>query len=302
MTAAPALAADQFINVLTGSTGGVYYPLGVALAGAIGKALPQVKTSVQATKGSAENLKLVQAGRGEVAFTLGDLLADAWKGDEAAGFPTPLKKLRSIAAIYPNYIQIVVRADSGIKTLAGLKGKRVSVGAPKSGIELNARTIFAAAGLSYRDFGKVEYLPFGESVELLKNGQIDATLQSAGFGVSTVRDLASSLDIVIVPIPADVIKKTNEPTYLAAVIPANTYRGQSADVPVAAIQNYLVTSDQVSSDIVYGVTKALWTGLDQLAAANPVAKEIALKQALEALPVPLHPGAQKYYKEVGLLK
>ena len=101
--------------------------------------MPGVKTSVQATKASVENLNLLQAGRGEVAFTLGDSLSDAWKGNEEAGFKTPLKKLRGIAAIYPNYIQIVARADSGIKTLADLKGKRISVGAPKSGTELNAR-------------------------------------------------------------------------------------------------------------------------------------------------------------------
>src|SRR5947209_15499494 len=126
----PVIAADQFVNVLSGGTSGVYYPLGVALSNAIGKTLPNVKTSVQATKASVENLNLLQAGRGEIAFSLGDSVSDAWKGNEEAGFKTPLKKLRGIAAIYPNYIQIVARADSGIKTVADLRGKRVSVGAP----------------------------------------------------------------------------------------------------------------------------------------------------------------------------
>src|SRR5205085_1203394 len=102
----------------------------------------------------------------------------------------PLKKLRGIAGIYPNYIQIVASAESGIKTLADLKGKRVSVGAPKSGTELNARAVLKAAGLGYKDLSKVEYLPFGESVELMKNRQLDVTLQSAGLGVSALRDLA----------------------------------------------------------------------------------------------------------------
>ncbi len=300
--ASPAFAADQFINVLTGGTSGVYYPLGVALANNIGKAMPAVKTSVQATKASVENLNLLQAGRGEVAFTLGDSLSDAWKGNEDAGFKTPLKKLRGIAAIYPNYIQIVARADAGIKTLADLKGKKISVGAPKSGTELNARTILAAAGLSYKDFSKVEYLPFGESVELMKNRQLDVTLQSAGLGVSALRDLATSVDILVVPIPADVIKKTNDPAYLAASIPANTYRGQTTDVPTAAVQNFLVTYDGVSSETVYGITKALWTGLDQLVAAHSAAKAIDPKHALDGMPIPLHPGAEKYYKEAGLSK
>src|SRR6478735_2873306 len=186
--AAPAShAADNFINVLTGGTSGVYYPLGVALSNVIGKSIPGAKTSVQATKASVDNLNLLQSGRGEIAFTLGDSLSDAWKGNEEAGFKTPLRKLRGIAAIYPNYIQIVARADSRIRSLADLKGKNISVGAPKSGTELNARTIFAAAGLAYKDFGKVEYLPFGESVELMKNRQLDATLQSAALGASSVR-------------------------------------------------------------------------------------------------------------------
>ena len=300
--AAPASAADTFVNVLTGGTSGVYYPLGVALGNVIGKALPGVKTSVQATKASVENLNLLQAGRGEIAFTLGDSLSDAWKGNEEAGFKTPLKKLRGIAAIYPNYIQIVARADAGIKSLADLKGKNVSVGAPKSGTELNARVIFAAAGLTYKDFGKVEYLPFGESVELMKNRQLDATLQSAGLGVSSLRDLATSVDVVVVPIPGDVIKKTNDPAYLPATIPANTYRGQTVDVPAAAVQNYLVTHEGVSNDVVYGMTKALWTNLDQLVAAHSAAKAINLKHALDGMPLPLHPGAEKYYKEAGIIK
>ena len=301
--AAPlALGAESFINVLTGGTSGVYYPLGVALSNVIGKAMPAAKTSVQATKASVENLNLLQAGRGEIAFTLGDSLSDAWKGNEEAGFKTPLKKLRGIAAIYPNYIQIVARADSGIKTLADMKGKKISVGAPKSGTELNARAILAAAGLAYKDFAKVEYLPFGESVELMKNRQIDITLQSAGLGVSALRDLATSVDIVVVPIPADIVKKTNDPAYLPATIPANTYRGQTTDMPAAAVQNYLVTHDGVSNDTVYAMTKALWTNLDQLAAAHSAAKAIDLRKALEGLPVPVHPGAEKYYREAGVLK
>ncbi len=300
--AAPALAADQFINVLTGGTSGVYYPLGVALGNVVGKALPGTKTSVQATKASVENLNLLQAGRGEIAFTLGDSLSDAWKGNEEAGFKTPLKKLRGIAAIYPNYIQIVARADSGIKTLADLKGKKISVGAPKSGTELNARAILNAAGITYKDFSKVEYLPFGESVELMKNRQLDVTLQSAGLGVASLRDLASAMDIVVVAVPADVIKKVGDPAYLVSSIPANTYKGQTADVPAAAVQNYLVTHDGVSNDLVYGMTKALWTNLDQLVAAHSAAKAIELKNALVGMPLPLHPGAEKYYREAGILK
>ena len=298
----PAFAAETFINLLTGGTGGPYYPLGVALGNAIGKSIPGAKTSVQATKGSIENLTLLEAGRGEIAFASGDSLSDAWKGNAEAGFKLPFRKLRGIAALYPNYIQIIARADSGINALADLKGKKISVGAPKSPIELNARTIFKAAGLAYGDFAKVEYLPFGESVELMKDRQIDVMLQSASLSVSALRDLATSVNVVVVPIPSDVIKKIDDSAYLPAIIPANTYRGQSRDISVAAVQNYLVTHEAVSEEIVYAATKALWTSLDVLAAAHPAAKETDLKRALEGMPVPLHPGAEKYYKEVGLIK
>src|SRR5688572_33043011 len=155
--AAPAKAQETFINVLTGGTSGVYYPLGVALSQIYTDNLEGARPAVQATKASVENLNLLQAGKGEIAFTLGDSLALAVAGNTEAGFAAPLDKLRTVAAIYPNYVQVVASQESGIKTLADLKGKRLSVGAPKSGTELNARAILAAAGLSYEDLGKVEY-------------------------------------------------------------------------------------------------------------------------------------------------
>lgn len=301
LAAAPAQAQQQFINVLTGGTSGVYYPLGVALTQIYGKALPNAKSTVQSTKASAENLNLLQAGRGEVGFTLGDSLSDAWKGEEEAGFKAPLKKLRAIAGIYPNYIQIVASADSGIKTLADLKGKRISVGAARSGTELNARAILKAAGLTYADFAKVEYLPFGESVELMKNRQLDATLQSAGLGVASLRDLSTSVPITVVPIPHDVVLKVGDPAYQSGVIPAKTYEGQTQNVPTAYVQNFLVTHEGVPADTVYAMTKSMFENLDQLTSAHAAAKQIR-REAAATAPIPLHPGAQRYYKEVGILK
>ena len=294
--------AQEFVTVLTGGTSGVYYPMGVALSQVYGKAMPGAKTSAQVTKASAENLNLLQAGRGEIAFTLGDALNEAWKGNEEAGFKTPLKKLRTIAAIYPNYIQIVANADSGIRTLADLKGKRVAVGAPKSGTELNARDIFKGAGMSYKDFAKVEYLPFGESVELMKNRQLDATLISAGLGVAAIRDLATSVKIVIVPVPADVVAKIGEAAYQSGTVPANTYNGQTDAVATVAIQNFLVSHEGVSTDAAYKMTKAIFEHLPELQAAHAAAKAITRENAAKAPPAPLHPGAEKYYREVGLIK
>jgi TRAP transporter TAXI family solute receptor len=298
----PESRSVKFINILTGGTSGVYYPLGVALSQIYRKALPQAKSSVQATKASVENLNLLEAGHGEVAFTLGDALSSAWKGDEEAGFKVPLRKLRVIAGMYPNYIQIVARKDAGIRTLADLKGKRVSVGAPKSGTELNARVIFAAAGLDYRDLARVDYLPFGESVELMKSRQLDVTLQSAGLGVASLRELAQAVPIVIIPIGAELVAKVGDPAYQAGVIPAGTYSGQVADVPTATIRNFLVTHEDVPAKEVYSITKAMFENLPALVAAHDAATRIDRATAGRDTPVPLHPGADKYYREVGLLK
>lgn len=292
----------EFINVLTGGTSGVYYPLGVSLTQIYGKVMPDAKTSVQATKASAENLNLLQAGKGEVAFTLGDTLNEAWKGNAEAGFKAPLNKLRTIAAIYPNYIHFLASADSGIHSLADLKGKRVSVGAPKSGTELNSRDILRGVGMSYKDFGKVEYLGYAESVELIKNRQLDATLLSSGLGVAAVRDLATAMKIVVIPIPADVVSKIGEASYQTGVIPANTYNGQSADVPTVTVQNYLVTHEGVPVDTVYKITKSMFENLDAMTAAHAAAKAIRKDKAGLGSPVPLHPGAEKYYREAGLIK
>jgi hypothetical protein len=297
----PASAA-QFINVLTGGTSGVYYPLGVALSKVWDSGVPDARTSVQSTKASVENLNLLQSGRGEAAFSLGDSVSQAWSGNEEAGFKQPLNKLRGMSALYSNYIQIVANADSGVKTLADLKGKRISVGAPKSGTELNARTVFSAAGLSYDDFGKVEYLPFGESVELMKNRQIDATLQSAGLGVASIRDLSTSIDIVVVEIPAEVVAKIDDAAYQSSLIPAGTYDGQDADVATVAISNYLITHEGVPEDVVYAMTKSMYENLDQLAASHAAAKGIKLEDAVKGMAVPLHPGAEKYFREVGVVQ
>jgi len=298
----PAAAqAQQFINILTGGTSGVYYPLGVALGKIYGEKIPGVKTQVQSTKASVENLNLLQRGRGELALALGDSVKFAWEGNADVGFPAKLDKLRGVAAVYPNYIQIVASQASGIKTFADLKGKSLSVGAPKSGTEVNAREVFAAMGMSYADLGKTEYLPFGESVELIKNRQLDATLQSAGLGVASIRDLATSIPVNVVAVPADAVAKIGAP-YIAATIPANTYPGQTADVPTAAVVNFLVTHDGVPEETVYQMTKQLFENLDQMVAAHKAATAIKLETATAGMAVPLHPGAARYYKEKGLIK
>ncbi|WP_343501453.1 TAXI family TRAP transporter solute-binding subunit [Alloyangia pacifica] len=297
---APAAMATEFVNVLTGGTSGVYYPLGVAMADIYAKNIPDARTQVQSTKASVENLNLLQQGRGEIGFALGDSVKDAFEGNADVGFSKPLDKLRAIAAIYPNYIQIAASADAGVTTATELAGKSVSVGAAKSGTEVNARKILGALGMTYDDLGKVEYLPFAESVELMKNRQLDATLQSSGLGSAALKDLSSTQDVTYVSIPAEVAGTLGAP-YAAGVIPAGTYPGQDADIPTLAITNILVTSTDVSDELAYQMTKLLFENLDQLKAAHAAAGAIDIKDAIKNSPIPMHPGAEKYYKEQGLM-
>ena len=297
----PVAIAQQSISVLTGGTSGVYYPLGVALGKIYGDKIANVKAQVQATKASVENLILLEQGRGEIAFTLGDALKAGWDGDEDAGFKTKLGKLRAIGAIYPNYIQLVATKESGIKTVADLKGRSLSVGAPKSGTELNTRAILKAARMNYADIRKVEYLPFAESVDLMKNRQLDATLQSAGLGVASLRDLSNAANVTVVSVPKAVVDRMGPP-FMSARIPANTYKGQEQEIETAAVANYLVTHSGVPDELVYQMTKQLFESLPELAKAQEAGKEIKLENALAGVPIPLHPGAERYYREKGLKK
>jgi len=139
-------------------------------------------------------------------------------------------------------------------------------------------------------------------VELIKNRQLDATLQSAGLGVASIRDLASALKIVVVPVPAEVVAKVGDPAYQPATIPAKTYEGQNEAVPTVAIQNFLITLEGVPADTVYAMTRAMFENLDQLAAAHAAAKAINRDNAAKGMPLPLHPGAERYYREAAVLK
>ena len=177
-------AQQQFVTVLTGGQAGIYYPLGVALANIIGKDVPNVRSTAQVTRASAENLNLLQAGRGELALTLADALSDAWKGNADAGFPNKLDKLRTVSATYNNYVQIVASADSGIRTLADLKGKQVSFGSPSSTSgHLMPRSNLLQAGIDpEKDFRRIAY-----------SGAHDATIASVVSG----RVDAAALDITV---------------------------------------------------------------------------------------------------------
>ena len=148
----------------------------------------------------------------------------------------------------------------------------------------------------------VQYLPFGESVELMKEGGLDATLQSAGLGVASISDLATSIPITLLPVPPEIVAKIGDPAYLSKPIPAGTYRGQDRAVMTAAINNLLMTRQDVPADVVYTMTKAMFDNMAKLTTAHAAAKGLSLEHAAQGSPVPLHPGAERYYRQAGLLR
>jgi TRAP transporter TAXI family solute receptor len=236
-----------------------------------------------------------------VALALGDALKAAWTGNATAGFDGKQDRLRVIGALYPNYIQIVATKASGIRTLNDLRGRSLSVGERRSGTELNARAILGAAGLRYENLGEIRYISFSESTTMMIEKKLDATLQSAGLSVTSIKELSEATDIVIVPVPPAMVRKIGAP-YKPDAIPARTYVSQNRPVPTASVMNYLVTSSAVSDDLVYQMTKRLFDGLDELAVAHRAGHEIKLANAVSKSPVPLHPGALRYYRERGLIR
>lgn len=301
LAGASGAGAQTSISIASGARGGASLALAEAMTRIYATAIPGAKTTTQATRTAAEGLNELQAGHAQLALTPGGVLTAAWRGDEQAGFKAPLDGLRGVSAIHDTYVQFVARADSGIRTVADLRGKRVSVGTPRSPAEINARAMLRAAGLSYKDLAKVEYLPYGQSAELLKDRQLDATLQSTTAGAMSLRDLATATRLVVVAIPPDVVAKAGE-AYRPAAIPAHTYPGQADDVPTAAIRNFIVTQSGVPDELVYQMTKALYENLPALTEAQSVAKEIRPQNAVTGLPLPLHPGAEQYYREIGVIK
>ncbi len=297
--AAPA-RADTELVMLTGNTGGVYYPMGIALARIWERTIPGIKVNVQATQASVENFNLLQQRRGSFAFGQGDVMSDAVKGNVEAGFPSSRDRLRMVAALFPNYLHLVALKSAKVRSVHDLKGKRVSVGASRSGNELNARTLLGAAGMSYADLRRVDYLAYNDAVALMRDGQLDAVIVSAGLGVKAVSELAAATPVDIVPIGADLVGKSGG-VFAPVTIPAGTYVGQAQEVPTAALINFLVTHSDVPEALVYSVIKELYVALPELRASHVAARDIARERALVSRPIALHPGAERYFREVGLL-
>ncbi|AVL71544.1 C4-dicarboxylate ABC transporter substrate-binding protein [Oligella urethralis] len=285
----------RFVTIATGGASGPYNIIATALAEQYNKAYG-VNSKTQTTGASVENINLINQDKVQMAFVMSDVLTDAINGENS--FPAKIDKVQQIAALYPNYVQVVTSKRSGIKTLEDLRGKRVAVGDQNSGVEVNARNLINGFGMTYDDL-RVDYLGYAEAADALKAGRIDAAFLTSGLPNASLMELQQSFDLQMVEIPADRIADIakDKPYFVSLNIPAGTY-GNDTDIPTAAIQNALVIHKDISEDDGYKLTKTFFESLEHLKSAHQAAGAITLEGAQSGLVAPLHPGAKKYYDEV----
>ncbi len=295
-SAAPATTVQsKFVTIATGGASGPYNIIATTLADIYTKDL-KTNSKTQTTGASVENLNLLGQKKVEMAFVMSDALNDALNG--TGSFQNKIDNVEQVAALYPNYVQIVTSKRTGIKTITDLKGKRVATGAQNSGVEVNARNLLEGFGITYADI-KVDYLGYAEAADALKSGSIDAAFLTSGLPNSSLMELQQGFDLQLVAIPADGVDKlaADKPYFNSMDIPANTY-GNPEPIPTAAIKNALVIRKDLSEADGYLLTKTFFENLPQLQTAHQAAKDVNVKEAQEGLVAPLHPGAKKYYDEV----
>jgi hypothetical protein len=296
-------AQQKFFRIGTGGTAGTYYPVGGMIANAISS--DKISASAVASNGSVANVNAIVGGQAESGFAQADVATWAYTGTGVYEGKGKVEELRAIANLYPESVHLVARKGLGVKSPADLKGKRVSLDEPGSGTLINARTILAAYGIAEKDI-KPEYLKPNQAGEKLKDGSVDAFFFTGGYPAGAIAELAATgSGIELVPIAgaeADKLRATAK-FFAPDEIPAGTYKDIGA-VKTLAVGAQWVTSAKIDADLVYEVTKATWSDKTRavLDAGHAKGKSIRKETALLGLGIPLHPGAEKFYKEVGLLK
>ena len=286
----------------TGGTSGTYYPFGGAIANIWNTKIENMNVTAQATGASAENLRLINKGEAEFATVQNDVMDYAYHGtDMFAG--EKLENVMTIGTMYPEVVQIAVSANSGIKSVADFRGKRISVGDAGSGVEFDAKQILEGYGLTFDEIKKSN-LSFKESAEGIQNGTLDGCFITAGVPNSALQELAFTAGLILIPVSgaeADAICAKYS-YYTKTTIPGGTYKGTDEDTAALAIKATLAVSSKLDEATVYEMTKALFENLDELARGHAKGKEVSAAAAVTGVSVPFHPGALKYYKEIGLIK
>lgn len=297
-----AQAETKRLTLATGGTSGVYFPLGGAIAQVLtAKSDGALAVTAQATGASNENLRLIQAGEVDFAIVQNDVADSAFNAK--APFKTKLDNVRAIARLYPEYLHVVASKASKIKTFADFKGKKVSVGAPGSGNEVNCRQLFGYYGLDYKNIQPI-FLPYGETADQFKDRQLDAFVFTIGTPNPALQDITTSQEVEFIPIDGakadEIVAKY--PYLVKAAIPAGTYKGQAADAPTLSVQAMLVVNKDMPEELAYKLTQILFENLPDVAKAHKKGAEISLDRATDGVTIPFHSGAEKFLKEKGALK
>ena len=293
---------DERLRFATGGTAGTYYPLGTAIGQVVGEDTG-IQVTVQSTGASRANIQLIDAGEVELALVQNDVMDYAWRGVDLFQGETT-RTFNAIAGLYPEQLQVVAVAGSGITSIADLRGRNVSVGDAGSGTEFNARQTLQAYGISFNDIN-VQNLGFGPSADALRDGRIDAFFCVAGTPTAAIIDLATSRDILIVPIDGSHAGQImrDYPFYTQYTIPAGTYRGQTSPVTTLAIKATLVVATSVPEDVVYRFTRSLFVNQPRVASAHARGADINRNDAVQGMgSVPFHPGAARYFREIGAIR
>ncbi len=303
-----AFAQQSFFRIGTGGTAGTYYPIGGLIANAISatgeNGVEGLVATAVSSNGSVANINAIQSGASESGFSQSDVAYWAHSGTGLYDGKPKVEDLRLIATLYPETLHIVARADAGIKSVADLKGKRVSIDEPGSGTIVDARLVLAAYGLSEKDISP-EYLKPGPSGEKMRDGALDAFFFVGGFPAGAITELAASTKITLVPVSGAEAEKLIADNQFFAVntVPAETYTGVG-EMQTISVAAQWVTSAKQSDDLVYNITKSLWSDGTRKAldAGHAKGKQITLENAVKSAGIPFHPGAEKFYKEAGVLK
>lgn len=302
MLSGSARAQAKFFRIGTGGTAGTYYPIGGLIANSISG--DKVNASAVATNGSVANVNAIVGAASESGFVQADVATWAYTGTGLYEGKAKVEELRAIANLYPEAVHVVVKKGLGVKSIADLKGKRVSVDEPGSGSIVNAKAILSAYGLGDRDY-KAENLKPGPSADKLRDGALDAFFITTGYPIGALTELASTLGFELLPIDGEAAVKLKKQFGFFAddAIPDGTYK-DVAGVKTVSVGAQWVTSAKIDADLVYEVTKGLWNDKTRatLDAGHAKGKAIQKETALKGLGIPLHPGAEKFYKEAGLLK